>query len=79
MRKLISALVVIAVVSCALAFKVKPSGTLYCASTTQNSGCRIIDKKESVGPSNYFLKRDWNGINCPATDCPTPIRLISEV
>jgi hypothetical protein len=79
MKRVISALAVIAIVSGALAFKAPLSGS-YCGSTTAaNTNCKIIPlKKEVVGTPNTFIKSDFDGVNCPATDCPTAIRLVAE-
>jgi len=78
MRKLIPALVVIAVVSCALAFKTKPLAGLYCGSQTQNSGCHVLHKKEITGVANFFVNLNFDGTNCNPNDCPTAIRLSDE-
>jgi hypothetical protein len=75
MRKLISALVVIAIVSIALAFKAKPSFGVYCGSQTKNVGCAIINKMECFSTPKFFIKSDFNGTNCTSTDCSTPICL----
>ncbi len=79
MRKLISGIAVIVIVSSALAFKTKPLGGLYCGSTTANVGCHIISlKKETTGASNFFINTGWGGCTCPSTDCPTAIRLVDQ-
>jgi len=77
MKRVILGLSVIAVVSSALAFKAPTLG-LYCGSQTQNSGCIVIKKREATGATNFFVKPDFNGSNCTASDCPTPIRLIDQ-
>lgn len=78
MKRIISAVAVVAIVSSALAFKATPTQGLYCASQTQNSGCTVIKKREATGSVNFFIKSDFNGSNCTATDCPTPIRLVDQ-
>lgn len=78
MKRVISALAVIAIVSGALAFKTKPTFGLYCASTTANQGCQVVQKREASGPNNIFIKPNFNGITCPVNDCAQAIRLVDE-
>jgi hypothetical protein len=79
MKRIISAIAVVAIVSSALAFKAKPLSGAYCGSATQNVGCQIIPlKKEVAGQANTFIKANFDGINCPTTDCPTAIRLVEQ-
>ncbi len=80
MKRVISALAVIAIVSGALAFKAPLSGA-YCGSTTTaNTNCHIIPLKKEVttGATNTFIKSNFDGVNCPSTDCPTAIRLVDQ-
>jgi len=79
MKRMISAIAVIAIVSSALAFK--PNFVRkFCASQTPNSGCSVIFKKIGSGTNNFFEYHIWDGTdaNCVSTRCADPINLILD-
>jgi hypothetical protein len=80
MKRIISAIAVVAIVSSALAFKTKPLSGAFCGNLIGTSGCQIIPQlKEVAGPVNYHVKSDWNGTQADCTTtCETQIRLVAE-
>jgi hypothetical protein len=79
MKRIIAAVAVVAIVSSALAF-IKPYNTSFCASTTQNSGCTVVNRKVEVsGDTNFYKDPNWStGGTCSSTVCGTATRLIAD-
>ncbi|AEW01012.1 hypothetical protein Niako_4759 [Niastella koreensis GR20-10] len=83
LRMIVTSVVVLAIVSSALAFTSNKTSK-FCKSTTntQNQSCAVVSRLviETPGDNNTFYKADWDGTTagCPSTDCPTAIRLVTN-
>lgn len=85
MKRVFSAIAVIAIVCSALAFAPAKKGGQYCASLTQNFGCAPVPGKTELsnsipGSQTYFKYSAWNGTagDCQSDRCPTQTILYIE-
>jgi hypothetical protein len=86
MKRIFSAIAIIAIVSSALAFAPAKKGGIYCASSFSGIGCTVIIGKTEMNNGNpifgiYYKDNAWGGGSCPASgsNCTTPTVLFSEL
>jgi hypothetical protein len=80
MKRVISAIAIVAIVSGAFAFKAKPLAGSFCGNPIGVSGCQILPQlREVTGTATHHVKSDWNGTAGDCTNtCPTQIRLQTQ-
>lgn len=84
MKRFISAVAVSIIVICALAFKTKTFGGVYCASPTPSSlggFCNIITVVRECSPgTTYYKFPNWNGqaSTCTGNVCNTMTTLCTQ-
>lgn len=83
MKRIISAIAVVAIVSGALAFKAKPFGGKWCVSANASSTTcvgPITNRIEEPGTANRNKLLTWDGTDasCTGNVCTTPTRLVNQ-
>lgn len=88
MKRIFSAIAVIAIVSSALAFAPSKKGGTFCAATTSGGLCQIINGKTEINngktSATYYKYNAWDGqsSNCPLTTpspCTTQVVFYNEL
>lgn len=84
MKRILSAVAVVAIVSGALAFAPAKKGGTFCAAFTLNGSCTLVNGKTEIdnGKSHatYFKYNAWDGqaSNCITGRCETQVELYNE-
>jgi hypothetical protein len=85
MKRVLSAIVIIAIVSSALAFAPANKGGIYCASLISGMGCTVITGKTEMNNGNpifgiYYKDNAFINTTCPApnSNCTSITVLFNE-